>query len=129
MDNIPVTGRIMKQLMMYVLCVFEAWWAHRITLLAAKATIGKSVKFAGIIVDKDRNKPDLVKVGALKDFPAPKDLTNLNNNLRLANQLGEFTPNLKHSLEPLKPLISAKNAYLWKEALQKAFKKSKNVLK
>ena len=47
---------------------------------------------------------------------------------RLANQLGEFNPDLKHTLEPLKPLLSSKNAYGWNPELQKAFDKSKEVL-
>ena len=71
-------------------------------------------------------KPDLVKVEALKDFPAPRDLTNLKSYLEL--ELWEFASDLMHSLEPLKPLLSTENAYVWNCCLQKAFEKSKEVL-
>ena len=127
-DDFLVTGRTMRQLIICLIRVFEACLANGITLLAAKVKIGKSVKFARFIMDKDSNKPDPVKVEAFKDFPPPKDITNLKSYLGLANQLGEFFQDLKHSLEPIKPLLSSKNAYVWNDSLQKAFEKSKEVL-
>ena len=72
-------------------------------LLAKKSHNSRSVLFAGFVVDQDGNKPDPFKMEAIKNFPSPKDLTNLKSYLGLTNQLGEFCPDRKHSLKPLKP--------------------------
>lgn len=90
--------------------------------------MGQTIKFAGFIVDHKGNRPDPVKVEVLKNFPAPKDVTNLKSYLGLANELPEFTPDLKHTLEPLKPLLLPKNIYAWNPEMQSAFEKSKEVL-
>ena len=108
--------------------VMERCRDHNITLSASKAQVGQEVKFAGFMVGSEGIKADPAKVEAIKEFPAPKDLTNLKSYLGLANQLGEFCPDLKQSLEPIKPLLSGKNAYAWNEELQKSFDKSKEVL-
>ena len=79
-------------------------------------------------MNQEGTKPDPEKVEALRDFPAPGNLTNLKSYLCLANQLSIFCPDLKHSLEPLKPLLLAKNACNWNNPLQRAFEKSKEVL-
>ena len=86
------------------------------------------VKFAGFIIDQEGNKRDPIKIEALRDFLAPMDLTNFKSYFGLANQQGEFSPVLKHSLEPLKPQLSTKYAYNWNGPLQKAFERSKEVL-
>ena len=57
--------------------VFEACWTNAITLSAAKAQVGQSVKFASFVVDHKGTRPDPVKVAALRNFLAPKDITNL----------------------------------------------------
>ena len=51
-------------------------------------------------------KADPAKIKAIKNFQAPKDLTNLKSYLGFANQLGEFCPNMRQTLVPLKPLLS-----------------------
>ena len=73
-------------------------------------------------MNKDGTQPDPVKVEEICNFPVPKDLTNLRSYLGLANQQVTFL------LEPLKPLLSGKNAYVWNKALQEALENSKEVL-
>ena len=57
-----------------------------------------------------------------------KDLTNLKSYLGLANQSGEFCPDMKQTLAPLKQLLSGKNNCMWNQDLQEAFDKSKDIL-
>ena len=76
------------------------------------------------IVDQEGNRLDSVRIEVLKDFLTPKDLINLKSYLGFVNQLGEFSLDLKHSLQPLKPLLSSKNTYNRNRPLQKAFEKS-----
>ena len=73
-------------------------------------------------------KADPAKIEAIKNFPAPKDLINLKSYLGLANQVGEFCPDMKQTLVPFKELLSSKNASMWNQKLQEAFDKSKEIL-
>ena len=59
-------------------------------------------------------RPDPDKVAAISQFPIPKDLTNLRSFLGLANQFLDFSPDLRHSMEPMKGL--KKNAFVWNAA-------------
>ena len=44
------------------------------------------------------------------------------------NQQGDFALELKHTIEPLKLLLSGKNAYVWKAELEKAIDEIKEIL-
>ena len=84
-DDILVCGETKEELLERVVMVMERCRAHNITLSAAKAQVGPEVKFAGFMVGSDGIKADPAKVEAIKEFPAPKDLTNLKSYLGLAN--------------------------------------------
>ena len=58
--------------------------------------VGTSVTFSGFAVDQAGKHPDPKKVEALRDFPPPKDLTNLKSFRGLANQLGELPRTLSN---------------------------------
>ena len=74
------------------------------------AQIGSEVKFGGFVIAEEGNKPDPDKCAAIKHFPAPKNLTDLRSFIGLSNQFGDFSPDLKIAMEPLKALLQVKNA-------------------
>ena len=45
------------------------------------------------------------KVAAISQFPIPEDLTNLKSFLGLVNQFSDFSPDLRHAMEPMKGLL------------------------
>ena len=61
-------------------------------------------------------RPDPDKVAAISQFPIPEDLPNLRSFLGLANQFSDFSPDLRHAMEPMKGLLSKKNAFVWNAA-------------
>ena len=65
-----------------------------------------------------------MKVKVIKNFPVPKCLTDY----KLANQLSEFELDFKHSMEPLKPLFSGKNIYVYNAKLEEALDEVKKIL-
>ena len=67
-DDVLLVKRIMKQPLTRVLQVFEACLTNSITLLASKAQIGTSVKFAGFIVDQKATGQTQSKVKLSKTF-------------------------------------------------------------
>ena len=57
-------------------------------------------------------KADSDKVAAIKNFPAPTNLTDLRSFMGLANQFSDFSPDMKHAMVPLKGLLSKKNVFV-----------------
>ena len=94
-DDLIVYGEIKRQLMERVYLVMERCRKRGITLSMSKAQVGEEVKFAGFMVGCNGIKANPAKIEAIKNFPAQKDLTNLKSYLGLANQLGEFCPDMK----------------------------------
>ena len=111
-----------------ILSVFKRCKEWGITLSKSKFQYGNSVKFAGLIVDENGSKPDPEKVASIRDFPSPKDITNLRSWMGLVNQFASFAPDLKHAMVPLQGLLKPKNAYLWTQEHEEAMEKVKNIL-
>ena len=68
------------------------------------------------------------KIAAIKHFPAPKNLIDLRSFIGLSNQFGDFSPDLKIAMEPLKALLQVKNVYAWTSDHDEAFEKVKEIL-
>ena len=83
--------------------------------------------FAGHVVSAQGNRPDPSKVPAIKDFPEPKNITDLCSFFGSANQFKSYVPDLSHALEPLKLLLSKKNVYTWTDEHTIAMNKVKDL--
>ena len=65
----------------------------------------EKIKYLGHIIDKDDRKPELEPATALKDMPAPENISALQSFLGLVNYYQVFIPN-KHNLRaPLNELL------------------------
>ena len=102
--------------------------AAGITLSRKKAQVGTQVKFAGYLVSNNGIEPDPDRTKAISNFPIPENITDLRSFFGLVNQLGQFTPDLAHMLEPLRGLLKPKNAFIWLPEHQTAFDNVKQVL-
>ena len=76
-DDILVFVPTHEALLERIIGLFKRCQEFGITLSKSKFQYGSSVKFSGFIVYDGGSKPDPSKVASIKDFPAPKDLTNL----------------------------------------------------
>ena len=74
------------------------------------------MKFAGFVVSDKGTRPDPDKVAAISKFPEPENLTDLRSFLGLANQFSNFSPDLRHAMEPMKGLLKKQNAFIWNES-------------
>ena len=108
--------------------VFEKCKEWSITLSKTKYQFGSTVKFAGFILGKDGVKPDPEKIAAIKDFPPPKDITNLRSWIGLVNQFSSYAPDLKHAMLPLQGLSSTKNAFHWTIEHDNSMEQIKKIL-
>ena len=59
-----------------------------------------SIRFQGHIIDSSGIRPDPAKLDAIKRFPPPTNITELQRFLGMANQLAKFMPNLASVTAP-----------------------------
>ena len=127
-DDVLIFADNDEDLLDRIVELFKCCQEWGITLSKGKFQYGSSVKFAGFIVNSEGSKPDPEKVAAIKNFPVPKDMTNLKSFMGLVNQFSSFSPDLKHALSPLQPLLKKNNVYIWQPEHAAAFEAVKAIL-
>ena len=103
--------------------------ALNITISKKKFSMGEEVKFAGHHISETGTRPDPDTIRSLTDFPSPKDKTELRRFLGLANQLGQFIPDLAHMAKNLNPLTSSSRTFRWLDDHERDFLNMKKILK
>ena len=88
----------------------------------------KSVKFLGHVIDANGIHADPAKTTAIKDFPAPTTVTELQRFMGMVNQLAKFTPNLAEANAPLRELLRKDTTWIWSQDQQQAFQRIKEML-
>ena len=127
-DDVLIFGPSEEDLLKTIRLVFEKCRQWNITLAEKKLQFGNQVKFAGFVLKESGTSPDPDKVAAIRDFPAPKDITNLRSWIGLVNQFTAYAPDLKQAQAPLQALLSTKNAYQWLPQHDMAMDKVKDIL-
>ena len=78
-------------------CVFSKW----------------QVKLLGHIVDQNGIQQDPDKTSAIDMMPKPTNLTELRQFMGMVNHLGKFSLRIAELTQPLRELLSSKNAWVW----------------
>ena len=78
-----------------------------------KFKIGRTVSFAGYVLTPDGVHPDPKRISAITDFPSPKDVTSVRSFLGLANQLGQFIPDLAMATTKIRGLLKKGVQFQW----------------
>lgn len=114
--------------------VFDRFHKYGLQLNIHKCVLGKpEVKFLGHTVSKDGIKPLPAKVHAIRNFPKPKNITELRRFLGMVNF---YRRSLQHAAATQQPLMALlhngkkndKTPIVWNNALEDAFNKVKNDL-
>ena len=88
----------------------------------------KSVKFIGHMIDEHGIRADPDKTAAVRDMDTPKSITELRRFMGMVNQLGKFSHQIADLGQPLRALLSIKNAWMWGPEQERAFVGIKNEL-
>ncbi len=81
----------------------------------------EKVIFAGLQLSPEGSTIDPQLLQAIKDFPTPKDRTDVKSFFGLINQLGSFTDRIAELSKPLQPLLKQSTQFLWDKQYQEAF--------
>ena len=87
-----------------------------------------SVKFLGHVIDANGIYADPNKIKAIKDFPAPMNVTELQRFMGMVNQLAKFIPNLAEVNAPLRELLRKNTVWIWSQHQELAFQRIKEML-
>ena len=127
-DDILIFAADKETLYARLASVLQRCQSNGITLSRAKAKVAREVKFAGFLILQDGIKPDPGKQAAIAKFPEPKNISELRGFFGLANQLGQFIPDLAHATEPLRQLLRKDVLYQWMPEHTESFKKTKEMI-
>ena len=87
-----------------------------------------SVTYLGHVIDSEGLHPTADKLKAIREAPAPKDVTALKAYLGLLMFYSRFLPNHATILAPLNDLMKADTKWKWTQKEQEAFEASKKLL-
>ena len=87
-----------------------------------------SVKFFGCVYDKHRAHPDLSKVSAIKEMPAPQNKGELQSLFGMVTYLSPFILKLSSHTATLRGLLKTDFKYSWNATYQVAFNKLKSLV-
>ena len=64
---------------------------------------------------------------AIRDFPAPKNITDIRSWFGLVNQVANYAQ-LREIMAPFRPFLSLKHPFQWSQQLEEAFQRSKEEI-
>ena len=128
-DDVIIYGRTRTEFLQRVRQFLQRCRQHGVSLNRAKVQyMLPSVKFAGFIVSADGYRPDPELTAAIRNFPAPTEISALRSFFGLVNQIAPFSDSVARHLLPLRPLLSAKRDFCWDATHQEAFLKARELL-
>lgn len=129
MDDVLVFGQDRSEHDTRLAAVLKRIESAGATLNPAKCQFRCSkVKFLGHMIDENGITADPDKTTAIRQMQPPTNVSELRRFMGMVNQLGKFTPNLATLTQPLRDLLSKRNAWLWGESQAKAFQQVKDEL-
>ena len=81
----------------------------------------------GQCISAEGIKPDPNKIKAIKDWPVPSNVKELQSFLRLVHYFSHFVPELSSLRTPLQPLVKTNNDFIWLKSHTEAFERIKNA--
>ena len=82
----------------------------------------QQIRFLGHIVTAEGIQANPEKTKAVREFPTPTNITELQRLLGMVNQLAKFIPDLANTNEPLRQLLKKDQTWMW-DSPQQAFEK------
>ena len=128
-DDILVTGKTDTEHLENLNLVLKRLKESGIRLKKDKCSFKlPSVEYLGHKVSVAGLQPTDVKVQAIRDAPAPQDVSQLKSFLGLINYYGKFLPNLSSILSPLYRLLQSSTRWSWGPEQKEAFQMVKSML-
>ncbi|UYV69952.1 hypothetical protein LAZ67_7001313 [Cordylochernes scorpioides] len=100
-----------------------------LTINPDKCLFGSTrIKILGHVVDKDGIQPDSEKVEAIKKFPVPKSVCDIQSYLGLCSYYRRFIKNFSKIAAPLEILLKKDQKFIWTQEQKDSFESLKKAL-
>ena len=129
LDDLNVYSTTFEQHLEHLRIVFERLKKAGLKLNPEKCFFAKKeLTFLGYLISSEGIHTDPAKIDKVKNFPIPKNLTQLRGFLGLASYYRRFIKDFSKIANPLNKLLRKDNPYLWTSAQQNAFELLKQHL-
>ena len=128
MDDVLIHGQNQKEHDTRVRAVLQRLQVAGLTLNDKCEFSQQRVKFLGHIIDETGVRVDPNKTRAIREFPAPRNVKELQRFMGMVNQVGKFIPGLADMNEPLRQLLCKDSAWHWGGEQQRSFEQIKDRL-
>ncbi len=129
LDDILITGKSLSEHLSTLRTVLERTETAGIRLKKEKCSfLLPSVEFLGHYISAKGVQPNKKKVAAIREAPAPTDITQLRAFLGTVNYYGKFLPDVSTVLAPLYKLLQKNVSWTWGPEQAKAFTQVKELL-
>jgi hypothetical protein len=121
-DDILVYSNTFDEHIQHLEKVFNALYDAGLKLNKEKSHfIQMEVTFLGHIITPNGNKPDLHNSEKIRNYPAPRTVTQVREFLGLVGYYRSFIQDYSHHAEPLTALTRKATKFTWNELAQQAF--------
>lgn len=128
-DDLLVFSSDFEQHLVHLGEVFDRLLAAGLTLKPSKCSFAKKeVHYLGFIIDRHGIRPDEGKVKIIKEFPAPRSVTEVKSFLGLANYYRRFVKGMAEIAAPLNRLTKKGVDFVWSDECQASFNAIKERL-
>lgn len=129
MDDVLVYGETLEEHDKHLREVLTRLQKAGMTLNNDKCKFAQtSLQFLGHVIDSSGVRPDPDKIQAIEEFKQPKNVGDVRRYLGMVNHLSKFAPNLAEVTQPMRELLNKNSQWIWEEAQQAAFEKTKEML-
>ena len=128
-DDILVFSKSFEEHLKHIEQLMDAIRREGFRLKLVKCDFAKqSIQYLGHIIEKGKVRPARDNLAAIRDFPTPKNKTNVRQLLGKINFYRAFIDNVSTRLSPLHNLLKAKTKFDWTPECEAAFVHVKNLL-
>lgn len=129
LDDVIIYAKTREEHDLLLRKVLNRLQRHNLQLKISKCIFyAREFEFLGHIISRDGIRTNPKKIEAVKNFPRPKNMKELQSFLGLCNYYRRFVKSYSHIAKPLTRLCKKEEPFIWTEFAQNAFEKLKETL-
>lgn len=129
LDDLIVFGNSLQNHNRNLIKVFQRLREANLKLNPKKCEfLKKEILYLGHVISSDGIAPDPEKIGAIRNYPAPKNADEVKRFVAFANYYRKFIKNFAEIAQPLNSLSRKGKIFQWTEACKRSFEVLKQAL-